>query len=651
MKFRVWIVLVVILFVALTGWFYFNQQLTDPIASSPSQPSKTLGNQIQNLPGPSLETDVKVIPTNNYAVCKTLLQNNDKQSGDWASDNYLGWDKYLNEYSLDEVTLVVEKLSSEYAAVNFKVTQLRKNSELVQFNQKYTQLLHQDLVNQGVDLNDEFFREATVTRKVPLPEFENISNLSLEQQKALFDNVTPTIDDAAALMLDKHVSDQMMIIILDHINGLNAIVGFEELDTVSILDYAIYGSRIDVVKYLLESGVEPTQDSYLASSMEWALSGLTYKPNHQTAAIEMIKMLQARQVNARFNQQDRTLVEGFFPKNYYQFEAEKIESLLQLYGLDLLSIEGKTLPRIAEDHPLLQALQAQQLAFSEQELNVTDLGNVLSQCRTTVNHINQQWQPKSSASLLDQAEKDYLLDPQQTINQLAKIDPSLVDCLITRVTPYQRPQRYIPNLNQQFRLLDDGNINGFIDAVLTLPLTDANKNLLFTQALEFDSYFYDELLNSELYVDPIQYYDFNSHMFSPKFLSGLDDSGYDLYEQDNRGKTLLYYAVINGNLINITYIVDQKLPFKGRSTEPLLSKGLDPLHVALSIEPWQFKPEDAVEKVDLLMRYQPKIDEFHLRRMGLIKLKYPDVYQQIISAYSQLKVIDDNALPLSICGI
>ena len=71
----------------------------------------------------------------------------------------------------------------------------------------------------------------------------------------------------------------------------------------------------------------------------------------------------------------------------------------------------------------------------------------------------------------------------------------------------------------------------------------------------------------------------------------------------------------------------------------------------LSIEPWQFKPEDAVEKVDLLMRYQPKIDQFHLRRMGLIKLKYPDVYQQIISAYPQLKVVDDNALPLSICGI
>ena len=94
-----------------------------------------------------------------------------------------------------------------------------------------------------------------------------------------------------------------------------------------------------------------------------------------------------------------------------------------------------------------------------------------------------------------------------------------------------------------------------------------------------------------------------------------------------------------------------KLPFIINDIDPQLSKGLDPLHVALSIEPWQFKPEDAAEKVDLLMRYQPKIDEFHLRRMGLIKLKFPDVYQQIISTHTQLKVVDDNALPLSICGI
>ena len=97
--------------------------------------------------------------------------------------------------------------------------------------------------------------------------------------------------------------------------------------------------------------------------------------------------------------------------------------------------------------------------------------------------------------------------------------------------------------------------------------------------------------------------------------------------------------------------MDDKFPFIINDIAPQLSKGLDPLHVALSIEPWQFKPEDAAEKVDLLMRYQPKIDEFHLRRMGLIKLKYPDVYQHIISAHTQLKVVDDNALPLSICGI
>ncbi|MGI2113694.1 hypothetical protein ACRN9G_08830 [Shewanella frigidimarina] len=650
MKFRLWIVLVVILFVVLTCWLYFNQQLADSIASTPSLASKTLDNQIQTPSEPVQETDATAIAVTNFAVCKTLLQNNDKHSGNWARDHYLSWDKYLNDYSLDDVTMVIDKLLNSNFAVMFRVEQLRKDSTLAQFNQKATKDVKQELIKQGHELSG-FFAGIKMSKKVPAPEFENLSSLSATEQQSVFITTPPSIDDAAALMLDEHVSNQTIISLLAHIDNLNASVGFDKLDTISVLDYAIAASRAEVVSYLFKRGVEPSKDAYMGSSMEWALSRLVGAYANKADAAAIVQQLQGKQANARFNQQDSGLVEGSFPRQYYRFEPAEIALIQQQYGLDLLQIGARDELSISNEHPLLLELLAQQQAYTEKALKVSDLAKVLPQCRNTIDKVNAKWQPKSSAPLLAQAEEDYALDPQQTINQLAKIDPSLVDCLIGQVTPYQRPQRYIPNLNQQFRLLDDGNINGFIEALLAMSLTDANKNWVFSQALEFDSHFYDDLFNSELFVDSIQYFDFNNRMFSADFLTGLEESSYDLHGHDYRGKTLLFYAVVKGNVDIIKRLVDDKFPFIINDTDPQLSKGLDPLHVALSIEPWQFKPEKAVEKVDLLMRYQPKIDEFHLRRMGLIKVKYPDVYQQIISAYPQLKVVDDNALPLSICGI
>jgi ankyrin repeat protein len=650
MKFRAWIVLVAILFVALTAWLYFNPYFADPIASTPSPASKKLDNQIQIPSDPLLKTDTKAIAVTNFSVCKTLLQNIDKHSGEWAREHYLSWDKYLNDYSLDEVTMVIDKLLNSNFAVTFRVKQLRKDSTLAQFNQKATKDAKQELIKQGHELSG-IFAGIKVLKKVPAPEFENLSSLSATEQQSLFITSPPSIDDAAALMLDEHVSNQTIIALLSSINNLNASVGFDKLDTISVLDYAIAASRAEVVSYLFKRGVEPSKDAYMGSSMEWALSRLMIGDANKADAAAIVQQLQGKQANARFNQQDSNLVEGFFPRQYYRFEPAEIASIQQQYGLDLLLTSARDELSISNEHPLLLELLAQQQAYTEKTLKVSDLAKVLPLCRNTIDKVSAKWQPKDAYLLIEQADKTYTEDPDKTIEQLAKVDPSLVDCMLVRFGDYQRRQQPIANLDPIFRLLSDDKVIDFIDSILAQPLNDAQKNWVFSQAIMYNSRLYDDLFNSDLFVEPIQYFDFNDHMFSADFLTGLEESSYDLHGHDYRGKTLLFYAVVKGNVDIIKRLVDDKFPFIIKDIDPQLSKGLDPLHVALSIEPWQFKPEDAAEKVDLLMRYQPKIDEFHLRRMGLIKLKFPDVYQQIISTHTQLKVVDDNALPLSICGI
>ena len=183
-----------------------------------------------------------------------------------------------------------------------------------------------------------------------------------------------------------------------------------------------------------------------------------------------------------------------------------------------------------------------------------------------------------------------------------------------------------------------------IDLFLSLNLTDQNKNWAFFEILMWDLSFYDELINSGLMVDELQYYSFNSRMLSPKSLDKLAQSGADLNGVDSRGKTLLYYAVHQSNLALLGYMTEKQFPFS------LNDQGQDPLHAALDIIHYEFSPDKLVATVDILMGYSPLIDQFHLSRMALLKLKYVDVYRQVTAKYPQLKVQPETTLPKTLCG-
>ena len=154
--------------------------------------------------------------------------------------------------------------------------------------------------------------------------------------------------------------------------------------------------------------------------------------------------------------------------------------------------------------------------------------------------------------------------------------------------------------------------------------------------------YYSELVNSSLFVEPIEYYELTRLRFlRPASLKVLNASGADLFSVDMRGKSMLYYAVQTEDIASIKYMVENGFPFD-------VDVGEDPLHSLLGhtrIEKFGKRNIDILTVINLLMEYKPAIDKFHLSRMAVIKLMYPNLYLQIVNNHPQLIVSPGTEFP------
>ncbi len=575
--------------------------------------------------------------TGNYRYCEQLVEDHRSDSYSWAKQEYENWTKYLNEgYSLDEVTLAVEYFANPNFAADFRVKQLRITSELASINHQLNERLQYHLT-----LFPEYDFGQRLVKLVPSPKLKDYAGLPKDKKTLILEQVIPTVDDIAFFMGQPVYSDSDIIELLSAVPDPQATVGYGVHKAISLLDYAVQSSRADVVEKLLELELKPTADSYLGSTMEWALSKLTYAntPEKRQASSNIINMLFNLGAKARFKEKGQSKISGNFPHHFYSFDEKQIEALMQDYGLDLTAIESRDVLLPNKNSALVTILKKQQTAYLSKQLGVDKPDEKIAACEQTLETINNEWKPENSKAILSRVISANPSSPQMVENILADIDPSLIDCYQTKYDGYKRRQERLDNVDRYFRPLRDKNVLAVIDDFLTLPLNGANKNWLFSQILMWDMSYYDELYNSELMVDELQYFSFSNQMLAPKSLNKLTQSNADLHGMDSRGKTLLFYAVKKSDIEMLNYMLEQQFPFS------LDDKGQDPLHVALNSDHYRFSPDKVIHIVDILMSYHPKIDQFHLRRMALLKLKYSRLYLQLIDKHPQLRVRPETSLP------
>ena len=615
-----------------------NQYSSDPSETTYSPveeynvTDKTLGNVSEEIS----HADAK-----NYSSCLTILNQQNQQKSNWARNSYTSWDGYVEEgtYSLNEVTLVVEHFLNSNFAESFRIEYIRSDAPT-------------SVQTKG--LNDKFFDLEPLAKewglsvmiKVPNPKLKNFEHLTLlEKQTTLAEN-NVSVDDVAYFLLDKNTSDDSILMMFEALENPFAKVSYDRYATTSLLDYAIVGHRDNIVNAMLKRGFRPTQDEYLGSSMEWALSALTYSfhdDNRASAANIVLKLLDFNAA-ARFESQTYELVEGRFPRQSFRFDDSEIQTLIIDYNLDLTSIAQRKNIRISENHPLIETLEKQQLASVQGSLNQTELNRIIKECNAHVTELNKRWQPQEIHDVVSEVASRFDGDKKAIIRELSDTDPVLVDYYLRK---YRAPnkgvsvnQALLDKIDSSYTYFRKGKAQQGIDLILSEPVHKSQYEFVMYKLLMFQTG-YSAIIQSPFWSGINDYNELTfRRLLNSDFIENMSVLGVPIYEPDAYGKSLVYYAASKHDAELISYLFENNVQFSGSN------EGQDPLHIALNIRKNTNSLMSIEKTVNELMRFKPTIDKFHKSRMKLVKLYYPESYARLTALHPELRVNEDEAISL-----
>lgn len=638
-KKRTFIVVAFVLAALIIFWVRFEQRQSDwandtsPRIESPEVQESSPEHTPSGSGGPTdVAEPTPKLDTSDYAQCQQFLRKSHSERTGWGRDNFRQWASYLDQgYTLDEVTLAVEHFTNSNFASTFRLEQLRKDTAITQLNRE----LNKELRQQIPEMDDSF----SVQRLLPLPALESFADMTDEEKAQVLSSEPVKVDDVA-YFIHSGLPKEDILMMLDAVDDPRAVISNDLFLVTSLLDFAIDMSRPDLVEAFLNRGFSPTSDAYLGSSMEWALSSLIFSnESRKEDAIAVIKLLKRHGAAARFDIKRQDRIEGQFPRRMYRFDEARIRELAQEHQLDLTQIQQRETPELDEGHPLIQALEEKRMAYLSELENTGNYRVNQAACQRTVDAINSQWQPERANDVIVRISRLHDFVSLRIIDQLAEIDPMLVDMYRERLDRASRPTA-IFNLPQKANeFLREGKINKAIDYLEQKSLNDEQKATLVLRILGFNIDYIAELVGSQLWNDGLEFRRLMAWRPDADKLRTLELHGVDLRGTDSSGKTLLYHVVQRGDLNLVSYLQSQGYPF---SIDDL---GADPLHVALRPSRLRLSIDGVEEMVDILMEYNPSVDDFHRSRMAVLQLLYPESYESIVARHPQLAVNEDTKLP------
>lgn len=626
--------ILVIVSLLCIGYFTFTTLDTVNTLISPHNSAESGGVTVSEtkLEGKSADTSDMQIPkvAKLYTACSDFEDNYRKAEVDWLKNKKPDWERFLVEgYSVDEVTTAVEYFQNSNFAVSFRVEQLRTYSSLVKDNNSLMQQARSilpDLFNK----NSPF----SITKSVPQSALKNFNTLSSAEKTSVLDSNAPTVDDLAYFINDTSYSEKDVLAMLSKLEDPSEIVGYNILDAISLLDYAVKASRVGVVEYLLDIGVDVTEDAYLGSTMDWALSSLTYASEEQQKdAAKIVSLIWNNGGRANFIEPLEDGIEGKFPRHFFRFSNEDISLLQQRYGIDLRLIEQRNSLKVNSDGQLIKQLRRSLEDYLAVVLERDNAKDFRQECENVVANLNGIWNPLFIYNVVQANIKED--ESSEVIKaRLAAIDPILVDTYLKQIIKTDNIT-YVSGLGTIFRKVGKSTIFEIIDEVFALGLSEKENNYIVIKLLQFDSSYFNELKSSGLMIQEPSYSMYETfRLIKLKDIKSLYESGANLTSMDEYGKTLVYYAAKNSDFALLKYISEKRFPYK------LSAIGEDALHVVLrekSLLSLTKKPFYIYDAVVTLMEFNPEVDEHHLSRMALLKYTAPYNYLKIVEQYPDLE--------------
>jgi len=639
-KFKRIFIIALLLCLVFVGFITFNTKDQTTLSPASGEENKQARlNQITFKNEIADKSDIEIPETAKlYKECTNFEDNFRKSENNWLKSKKPDWPSFLVDgYSVDEVTTAVEYFQNSNFAVSFRVEQLRNNSILAKDNNSLTQ--------QAKSLFPDIFKKGSpfsVTKKVPQQALENFDTLSSAQKSNFLNSNTPSVDDVAYFINDKNYSNDDILLLLSKLEDPSAVVGYDKLDAISLIDYAANANRVEVVEYLLDIGVDITEDAYLGSTMDWALISLMRASEGQAQqdAARLVSLIWNKDGRANFIEPLENRIEGRFPRRFFRFSNEDIDLLQQRYGINLRLIEQRSILKVDKDSQLIRNLRKSREDYLLDVLGRDNPDDFRLECKNVVANLNGIWNPSSIYNVI-QANIKENDSPEAIKAALAAIDPVLVDQYLKQTLTI-RNFSFVSGLDEIFMKVGKSTIFEIIDEVLALGLSDKENSYVVIQLLGFDASYFDELKYSGLMTQEPSYSDYRSfNLIKLRHIKPLYESGANLTAADAYGKTLTYYAAKNRDLALLKYMSDENFPYQ------LSNMGEDPLHAVLQ-EDSQFSrtnPFYIYDAVVALMKFNPEIDEFHLSRMALLKYTAPYNHVKILQQYPKLEPKADTPLP------
>lgn len=604
----------------------------------------------------STSQETTLIKANDFQIASQLNNTKNKKTTNFEPESYnqcdkfiktyqkhknqigrnINWEKFLaDDYHVDDITQAIEHIQNSNFASSWRVEQLRKGSTLNKSNN--------DIKNHIKDLIPDLPSFFHFERAVPLPDLEKINDLNYHDAHNLLKRLTLTVDDIAWLITQENIPQPLIIEALNKQN-LNQIVGYDKIDAISLLDYAVNYNKDSVVEYLLNHGATISNDLYLGSTMEWALKNLMVQFWNQdqneniVKSINIVKKLIHLGAEARFSVKNEFEIEGDFPRQFYQFKEVEIKKLYEEYQLDLKQISERKTLVVDKQSELIQIITTKISENVTKETSIKNSITTFHNCRKMISKIEDSWKPKPLKHFINQLSENKI---PITKENLQEIDPILATCYLKKENPFRiEAIENSPSTKQIFKALNEKDINKAISIAESKKYSMKQKRWLFYQVLGWDTAYYSELQNSDLHQSEFNYRYFSSTKIES--IKSFVEAGFDLDYIDEQGITLLHFAIQKRNLTLLKYLLSENILLNERN----LSDDLLYLFLRNIIK---FTEEARLAFLIELMTLQPQINHHHLHAMSLFKMRNQEQYLEIIDLFPDLVINDKTPLPKAYC--
>ena len=625
--------------IIITLVFYFQSGINeskhlDSMSTTSVRPSSDQNNTVQALK----------LHDVSYSSCTKLNTSIHIATSQFRKTIDQRWDKYLEKnYSLDQITVAIDFVTGSRAAYQFRKGMLVLETPYYKALKDKRDLYHQQY---GKDFKDHI----DFNIELPQAKLKNFNLLNSHEKKTLLSSITITADDIAYFIASQSTLDSDILLMLQSLSHYDHRIGYQSTGPLYLIDFATKYQRTEVVNFLLDNGASVSNDPYLKNTLEYAIEALRKRPENEALAQVVKKLISLglpinlQETNEQYfvYQLNTTLNTLFIDKNTVQIFLEK-------HSIDLQEIPSKTKLSNKESNNLLKNIFEQQKnKFFIEYFNEPNIVLYLQQCKNYLSEFNEQLTIVPYLIIKEEIASLYNHDTHAITSELSNIDPSLAHCY-TRISSYSTIEQipFNQESNKMWAYANNKEYAKAIEQANRLDLSQKQKNYFFWRMLTNNKDLLSTLRNNNYFPEKLSYRQLFQHLpdINPDIIEQLFNIGVDTYYADINQISLMSYATYYNKTELLSYLIEKGYPYKHPNALQ------DPLHIALNTQSLYFRPELTIDIVRRLKPHTREIDQYHLSRMLVIKLKYQDIYQQLIDLYPVLTVNEDTQLPLSLCEV